>query len=169
MVLDVSGRHLRNKMRTHAICRRPRSAVATHLDRHRLPTCFSTPCPATCTRQRAMRCGPDRRSCPAAMRRSFEEYDRAADALARDPQRLIALRQPIPALVATVISVRAEGCHRATKGLRTSDGGPGSGATPGPVGRAGGGAIEIDLRPGLGCGSPRGRRGDAEGSGRGAG
>ena len=33
----------------------------------------------------------------------------------------------VAAAMATVVSPRAEGCHRATNGLRTSEGGPGIG------------------------------------------
>jgi transposase len=47
----------------------------------------------------------------------------------------------------TVVSLRAEGCRR-SNGLRTGDGGRGIGAAPGPVGPAGGGAIEIEFAAG---------------------
>jgi hypothetical protein len=50
--------------------------------------------------------------------------------------------------MATIVSPRAEGCHRATNRLRTSDGGSGIMATPGPVRPADGGAIEIEFAAG---------------------
>ena len=112
-----------------------------------------------------------------ALQEAFQKLDQLEKRIAeKKPSVSAADREtnPIAALlaapVATVVSSRAEGCPRTTKGLRTSDGGPGSvgEAWSSRVGRWRGDRDRVCGR-GSDADHRRGRRGDAEGSGRGAG